>query len=67
MINLTDTVKIAIIITVFSTLLLMITCILYKLSKLREVMDRQPTGTQTSGDLVSRDFKIQCTTGGNLK
>jgi hypothetical protein len=52
--NLTDTAQIAIIITVFSALMLMITCILYKMSKLKEVMDRQP-GIPASVDLVS-DF-----------
>ena len=52
MLKLTDTAQIAIIITVFSTLMLMITCILYKMSKLKEIMDKQP-GMPASADLVS--------------
>jgi hypothetical protein len=59
MLNLTDTVKIIIIITVFSTLMLMITCILYKLSKLREVMDTQ-TAMPASADLVSALKRNSC-------
>ena len=52
MLHLTDTAQIVIIIAVFSALMLMITCILYKMSKLKEIMDKQP-GIPASVDLVS--------------
>ena len=52
MLHLTDTAQIVIIITVFGALMLMITCILHKMSKLKDIMDKQP-GVPASVDLAS--------------
>lgn len=54
MFKLTDTAKISIIVTAFCTLIIMITCILYKLSKLREVMERMTS--EAPADLGTTDL-----------
>lgn len=51
MLILTDTAKISIIVTAFSTLIIMTTCVLYKLSKLRQVLERKPS--EATNDLVT--------------
>ena len=51
MLILTDAAKISIIVTAFSTLVIMTACILYKLSKLSRVLERKPS--EATDDLVT--------------